>query len=137
MINAKESNSDKNLLSQLGKTIENLWLGAVSGVKTLANYAINTDSLNKDQKAQQQAGINGDSTIPTIVKEEYKNQNSKNYILNNIPKEKLYIASNEVKKQQEQNNIPISEQDKQNINTELLNYTDAYGDIELNPGRKA
>lgn len=136
LINTRESNSDKKLLSQLGKSIENLWLGAVSGVKSLANYVINTEPLNNDQKAQQQTGLSGNNNIPTIVKEEYKNNTDTLNVLNNIPKEKLYLASEEIKKQQNDKNIPISKQTKQNIDSQLSKYTDAYGDLELNPGRR-
>lgn len=128
--NIQEANSDKNFFSQIGKAIENLWLGIVGGGETAAYYAVNPNHT-KQQELNLLAGKRDD-----IVVNEYINQlnEDKVNILKNIQKNKSPNINTTLKKEElrpVENTIYTPK-----ISNELNEARDAFGDIEINGLRR-
>lgn len=121
----QEAKSDKNILSQIGKTIENLFLGITGGGKSFAYYAADPQHTSK-QETELLAGNNSDIGIL------YKAEKKENEVLNK-PKDNsaVFLMSEHAKK--EKNVIPsISKETESNINNIIEQNSDAFGDIEIN-----
>ena len=131
---ASRSNSDKNLFSQFGKMIQNFLLGVTSGGK---QFLKETTKTSYNQQQENELLANPNSKIPVIVQEEYKNQQNENSLLNQQTKKKI-DNSNMFKIRFNNDNGTIQNKanvnkSAKNINRDLLEYTDSFGDIELNP----
>ena len=133
----QETNSDKNLFSQIGKTIENLWLGITSNAKAGAKYI--TQAQHNPHQETELLQDNKDITAM-----EYLNQLNNNPIVNKA--EKQIEINNNLSGLKNNNNFAWSQEkttlsdigamskvDEDRINQELENREDAYGNIELNP----
>lgn len=132
----QHTNSDKNLFSQFGKMIENLWLGITSGSKQYAKTATET-SYPKEREYEMLIGNN--KNVPTIVKEEYKQQINKNNILTAKTDKSVQNARQFSIKFNPGNiytkSLLNDEQSKQ-LNNTLNEYKVVYGEIELNPATR-
>lgn len=134
---SNETNSDKNPFSQLGKTIENFWLGITSNAKAAANYI--TDSQHS--KEQEIELLSGSKDLASQV---YKDEisNGRN-TLSKAQKRNVDLRQNLNSLQNNDNlswtnkkntlNTPYNNYIEQNLTNELNSKRDAYGDIELSP----
>ncbi len=130
------ANTDKNPLSQIGKIIENMWLGIASNAKAAVNYIADSQHTKKEE-ALLLAGKND------IVSEAYKWENiNKNSPMNtnktttqvNKPSDANSILAIDKLNQNHKNNFLFDEKELQNKLTAKVDETrDIYGDIELNP----
>lgn len=137
---ASRSNSDKNLFSQFGKMLQNFLLGVTSGGKQFLK------TVTKTSNNQKQVRVSApDSVIPIIVQEEYNSQQNENSLLNQQIKKKIdntnmfKIRFNNTNNENDtiQEKINLSNESIENLNEKanrvLSEYTDSFGDIELNP----
>lgn len=136
--NIKEANSDTNFFSQIGKTIENLWLGAVNGVKEFGRY-ISGLNHSKEQEAVLLARGQNNKNAPSIINDLYKAQENKEgtQLIQNVqnnnkksPIIELRLAKDNTLN--ENIDVPLSEQTQNNLENMVNEYKDAYGDIEIN-----
>ena len=137
--NIKEANSDTNFFSQIGKTIENLWLGAVNGAKEFGRY-ISGLNHTKEQGAVLLARGQNNKNAPNIINDLYKAQENKEgtQLIQNVqnnnkksPIIELRLAKDNTLN--ENIDVPLSEQTQNNLENMVNEYKDAYGDIEINP----
>lgn len=120
----EEANTDTNIFSQIGKTIENAWLGAVSGVSNFIKYITDDDRLSYAPKLSNSINKN----VPKEVVMTYQAQ--KNGTL--LDKENEEINTNE-----ENIRKPLyMNLDIKNDTSQIEEYNDAYGDIELNVAQR-
>ena len=135
---AEETNSDKNPFSQLGKVIENFWLGITSNAKAAINYI--TDAQHT--KEQENVLLAGNKNIASQV---YKNEQNKGINLIQNAQNKNIALNNNLEGLKNNNNLAWTSNNKNNLDTpnneniqrtltnELNSYRDTYGDIELSP----
>lgn len=132
----EETNADKNPLSQLGKAIENFWLGITSGGKSAAYYATNTNHT-KEQENELLANNKGG-----IANLEYKAQlNNPDLSLiknnNTAGNNPLIYQKSTLANTSQDNTLDfIRDEDKQRIDKELDEHKDAFGELELNHLRR-
>ena len=127
----EEANSDTNIFSQIGKTIENAWLGAVSGVSNFIKYITDDDrfsnapklsnSINKNVPKEVVMAYQAQENGTLINKENTKNEETKtdNTVEENVRKP-LYM------------NLDV----ENNVSDVIDEYKDTYGDIELNVAQR-
>ena len=135
--NAYEANSDKNILSQIGKNIENLWLGAIGGAKELVRYITNPNHT-KQQETELTVGLENNRNIPNIVSASYKAQNKQkeSQLLINVQEQKTPLVKLYLDKENEKNindNTILKGEKAENLENTLDEYRDVRGDLELNP----
>ena len=129
--------TDKNILSQLGKFVENAWLGGVNGVMQAVKTVTDVEYENKGQENELLAGNN--PNISESVTQEYKTQNDNSILNNKIKKDKsnnqfsLIRFTPEYQKMNSTNNNLLSAETKNRIDNDIKNYTNKYNEIELNP----
>ena len=135
--NAEEANSDTSILSQIGKNIENLWLGSVSGVKEFVRYLTNPNHTST-QEAELSSGIENNRNIPREVSTTYraeKNQENSQMLINaqekKTPLIKLYLDKED--EQKANDNILLDDTTAKNLDSTLNEYRNNQGEIELNP----
>ena len=135
--NASEANSDTNIFSQIGKNIENLWLGTISGVKEFARYLTNPNHTST-QEAELSSGIENNRNIPKGVSTSYKaeKKNKDDQLIFNAqerktPLIKLYLDKEDEQKANE--NILLDNENAKNLNSTLDEYRNNQGELELNP----
>lgn len=134
---ASRADSDKNILSQLGKFFENFWLGGVNGLMQATKVATDVEYENKNQESTLLAGNN--SNIPEVVTQEYKSQNNNSILDDKIKQQKvnenfsLIRFTPEYQQINNSNSNIISEETKRRIDNDIKGYTNQYGEIELNP----
>ena len=134
---ASRADSDKNILSQLGKFFENFWLGGVNGLMQATKVATDVEYENKNQESTLLAGNN--SNIPEVVTQEYKSQNNNSILDDKIKQQKvnenfsLIRFTPEYQQINNTNSNIISEETKRRIDNDIKGYTNQYGEIELNP----
>lgn len=135
--NAYEANSDKNILSQIGKNIENLWLGAIGGAKELVRYITNPNHT-KQQETELTVGLENNRNIPNIVSASYKAQNKQkeSQMRINVQEQKTPLVKLYLDKEDEKNindNTILKGEKAENLENTLDEYRDVRGDLELNP----
>ena len=135
--NAYEANSDKNILSQIGKNIENLWLGAIGGAKELVRYITNPNHT-KEQETELTTSLENNRNIPNIVSASYKAQNKQkeSQLLINVQEQKTPLVKLYLDKEDEKNindNTILKGEKAENLENTLNEYRDVRGDLELNP----
>lgn len=135
--NAEEANSDTSILSQIGKNIENLWLGSVSGVKEFVRYLTNPNHTST-QEADLSSGIENNKNIPKEVTTSYKaekNQENSQMVINaqerKTPLIKLYLDKED--EQKANDNILLNTETAKNLDSSVNEYKDSRGELELNP----
>ena len=134
---ASKTNSDKNWFSQLGKVGENALLGGVTGLLQATKVATDLEYQNKTQEATLLAANN--PNIPEAVTEEYKNQNFNTPLESKIKQQKdnerfsLIRFTPEYQQAKENMEKSIPQNVKTNIDDDIKQYTNQYGEIELNP----
>ena len=108
---AQEATSSENLFSNIGKIIENTWLGIINSAKSFAYYIVDPNHT-KEQETTLLAGIENNKNIPDVVSTNYRaEQNQNEYdMINNKNKltAKLNLApsiNNNTK--QEQKALPL------------------------------
>lgn len=141
---AKETNSDKNLFSQIGKNIENLWLGGVSGILEFMRYITNPNHT-KSQETILTSGLSAKSNnIPEEIGLLYENDLNKkddDLLINSQRKKDILIpiylngesAGNVGNVKEQTNKTLIQDKAVENkLDTTIDEYTDVYGNLELN-----
>lgn len=136
--NIKEANSDTNFFSQIGKAIENLWLGTVSGIKEFGRY-ITGSNHTKEQEAVLLARGQNNENAPNIVNDLYKVQENKEgtQLIQNVQdsnNKKSPIIELHLEKDDNlnENIVSLSEKTQNNLEDTINEYKDAYGDLEIN-----
>jgi len=135
-LNSQKDN-DKNPFSQLGKVIENTWLGITSNMKAGVNY------LTDAQHTKQQENVllaNNKNLATQIHKDELNNGTN---IISNAQNKNLGLGRNLEGLKNNNNlswtnnnnknnfNTPYNDEIQNKLTNELNSYRDAYGDIEL------
>ena len=135
LTNAAEANSDKNWFSQIGKALENLWLGAWDGIKSFAYY-ITDPNHTKQQENELLAGAENNKNVDKMATTLYKAQlnESSNNLLKNSQAKNAILKKDNMTLETENKVIPTLNEDTQkNISNTATKYSDAYGQIEINP----
>lgn len=135
LTNAVEANSDKNWFSQIGKALENLWLGAVDGVKSFAYY-ITDPNHTKQQENELLAGAENNKNVNNMATSLYKAQlnESSNKMLQNSFERNTMLKKDNMTLGNENKIIPtLNENTQKHLDNVAAEYTDAYGQIEINP----
>lgn len=134
---ASKTNSDKNWFSQFGKVGENALLGGINGLLQATKVVTDLDYQNKTQEATLLAANN--PNIPETVKMEYINQNYNTPLERNVKQqmdnERFSLIRFTPEYQQANQNMEnaIPQELKTNVNDSVKQYTNQYGEIELNP----
>lgn len=134
---ASKTNSDKNWFSQFGKVGENALLGGINGLLQATKVVTDLDYQNKTQEATLLAANN--PNIPEAVRKEYQNQNYNTPLERKIKQqkdnEKFSLIRFTPEYQQANQNIEktVPQEIKTNVNDSVKQYTNQYGEIELNP----
>lgn len=141
---AEEANSDKNIFSQIGKNIENVWLGGIGGILEFIRYITNPNHT-KSQETVLTSGLSAkNNNIPEgigLIYENDLNKKSDDLLINSQRKKDMLIpiylngksAGNVGNIKEQTNKTLIQDKAIENkLDTTIDEYTDVYGDLELN-----
>lgn len=137
---AKEANSDTNLFSQIGKTVENAWVGAVNGITEFFRTITDTDRVPKPSLNGQVQSINKNTPKEVVMAYQAEQQNKDNPTIENNSTNNLPTINLDSERQQQttenastENKPILFNLDVNNTTAKSLNnYKDAYGELELN-----
>ena len=79
----EEANSDTNLFSQIGKTVENAWVGAVKGITEFFKTTTDSDRVPKPSLNGQIQSINKNTPKEVVMAYQAEQQNENNPITEN------------------------------------------------------
>lgn len=137
---ANKANTVKNPIEKLGRIVQNLYLGSTSSLKQGIYYATDVEALNSEGKAKQLVSIKSNQNLPQIIKDEYINQETQNDFASkkmkkDVTRNTKFIFKDRLEK--EANEPYLSKESKDKITNELDSYRDSFGNIEVNPARRA
>ena len=136
----KEANSDTNLFFQIGKTVENAWVGAVNGITEFFRTITDTDRVPKPSLNGQVQSINKNTPKEVVMAYQAEQQNKDNPTIENNSTNNLPTINLDSERQQQttenastENKPILFNLDVNNTTAKSLNnYKDAYGELELN-----
>ena len=134
-----EANTDTNLFSQIGKNIENIWLSLINSPSQAIRYSTDTERVAYPSLSGKPTSINKNTPKEVVLAYQAQDNNRNDDVSessNELPKINLDGENSKTEQTNTQNikqpvlyNLDV----ENNVNENLNNYKDAFGELELNP----